>query len=439
MRRSVLAALLSLTLPSLALAQANPAPAPEPTSAPAASPAPAPAPAPAVAPPQAAAPSSAAPSKVTVDAGGWLLLNASRNFGRLNATDLPLFATAAGGEANAGLNVRQSRVRFNVGIPTDGLIAGSVMKGLVELDFMGPGVNADPSLPLVRLRHAWVAVSWKEKANLTLMAGQNWNLFFGPLVPVSLGHLAVPRFGGAGFLFRRAPQLRVSAEVGAPLVLSCAVAALSPMDRQTTQGGILVGERSGSPEGEARVAASYRPGGKTAFELGLSGRYAIHRWLLDGATPARDEDVDSWGGAADLKLDLGFALLQGAGFVGEAMGAYASIAPGERLTTTGTPAVTTAVDAVRTQGGWAQLVLTPVKGFQLALGGGLEKPRRGDLPAGTAAAPTVSRNRQLSGAAIVNLSSRWRVSVEGTGYWTDFVNGTERTGQQVELASLVAF
>ena len=72
----------------------------------------------------------------------------------------------------------------------------------------------DPSLPLVRLRHAWVSAAWPQLGNLSVLVGQSWGIVGGPSFAQSLSHLATPRFAGAGFLYRRAPQLRVSGDVG---------------------------------------------------------------------------------------------------------------------------------------------------------------------------------------------------------------------------------
>jgi hypothetical protein len=479
-------ALLVLALPIAALAQApavSPTPPAEPTppaaAAPAAEPAPPQAappqsappappapPSPAVAAPTApaapAAPAAAAPAPapkqgVVVEWGGWFQTHAWRNFGALNptatgTTDLPLYVPPTGSDA-AGLSVRQSRLRAAVTLPTDGLLHGAKLKGLVEMDFMGPLASAgDHSLPAVRLRHAWVAAIWKEQANLTLLVGQNWGVFTGPHFAVSLAHLAVPRFGGAGFLYRRAPQVRVAAEGSGPVALSVQLAALAPYDKATSGVGndVIVGERSGIPDFEGRVALLVKPGGKPLLELGVSGHYGEELYFLDGT--GKDGRVKSWGAAADLRFDLPYVTVVGGAWYGDALGVMNPIAKEVRFTTTSGKNV--AVDAVTNMGGWAQLILTPVTGLQLVAGYGIENPEVDDLPftvptdpndpaavaaANAANAKVVNRNQQVSGGILVNLTSKWRVSTEVTWFVTNTQDRFERNATQLEIGSLYAF
>jgi len=386
------------------------------------------------APPPAAAP---APG-VTVELGGWFVLNGFAGHGGLNAADQPRFAVAApDGESSLGMAVRQSRLRAGVGIPADGLVPGARLRGLLELDFMGGYVASDASLPIVRLRHAWVSAAWKDKGNLTLLLGQTWGVFTGPYFAASLSHLATPRFAGAGFLYRRAPQLRLSGEVGSTAALLWTVAALAPIDRATaTASAVGVGERSGLPDVEGRLAVAVKAPVK--LEVGVSGHWGQEKFQLVGPPP-RNSTVDSIGYAVDARVETRFVTLVGAAFQGENLDVWYSVAPGVRTTAT-------TVDTVDTRGLWAQAQVTPVKGFQLLLGGGLEQPEREDLPAtipatagGTQTFSTPYDNKQASVAAVLNLASRWRVSAEGTRYWTKAVDGSRRNASQFEVSSLVAF
>jgi len=443
MRLAAALAASTLTLAALpaAVRAQTPPPAPEPGAAPPAPPPPAAAPA--ATPPPAAVP----PPKVTVDLGGWLVLNGFHDEGGLNAADQPRFAIAAPpGEQDLGFAVRQSRVRAIVGIPADGLVKGAALKGLVELDFMGGYAGNDQSLPLVRLRHVWLSSTWKDAGNLSVLLGQTWGVFTGPYFAASLSHLATPRFAGAGFLYRRAPQLRLSGELGKGVALLWTAAALAPIDRNTaTAAAASVGERSGVPNVEGRLALAVKAPVK--LEVGASAHWGQEKYLLgSGAVPpVRNGTVDSLGYAVDARLELPYLTVLGAAFKGENLDVWYSVAPGVKTTSAPAPNATTliAVDTVHTKGFWAQAQVTPVKGLQLLLGGGIEKPDRDDLPATVAAGagtvPTPYDNRQASVGAIVNLASRWRVSLEGTRYWTRAVDGSEHDADQLELSSLLAF
>jgi hypothetical protein len=421
--------------PAAAAAQVEPTPppsAPDSYAPPAAAPA-APA-APAATPAQAGPPTSGKPG-VTVDWSGWFQTHAWRTFGGVNSTatgstDLPTYAVNA--HDTAGLSARQSRIRAAVGMPADGLLEGAKLRGLVEVDFMGPLGSDDPSLPAVRLRHAYLAASWR---NFGLTVGQTWGLFTGPYFATSLAHLAVPRFGGAGFLYRRAPQIRVSAETSGPLVLSVQLAALAPYDKAKSQNQ-LVGERSGVPDGEGRVSLAYRTGGRTWVDVGASGHYGRETWFLDGA--AQDKTIESWGGSVDARIDVPYLTVSGAAFVGQALGVYATVAPEVRFTSDST-GKTTDVNPVRTMGFWAQAVLTPVAPLQLVAGYGIEEPKLEDLPVGPTPATIINRNQQVSGGAIVALTKAWRVSLEGTWFVTNTQDQFQRNSTQLEVGSLYEF
>jgi hypothetical protein len=467
MSRRLAALLLAIPLAAAAQTQPTaptpPAPATEPAPAVATSPAtpvaaavssPAvPVPAPAIAPAAPAA-APAAPSakasddKPTFDFSGWFVTNGYRGVGGLNAVDLPTFAadkaTVQNVSRGVGIGAGQSRLRVNAGIPADGLLGGAKLKGLVEIDFQGVlAGNSDRSLPTLRLRHAWIAASWPELGKLQVLAGQSWGVFTGPLFAQSLAHLAVPRFAGAGFLFRRAPQVRVSGEFFAPVALVWQAAALAPVDNSTSS-NVRVGERSGLPDFEGRVAAAFREGKKTVAEVGLSGRYGRELCFLD-ATGA-NQSVDSWGGAVDAKLDTRWVTVLGGGYFGQALSVFNTAAPDVKVTrdaSTPTPKVT-GVTPVHSRGFWAQGIAHALPVLDLAVGYGVEDPRNSDLAAQTAVSATVStstivRNRQWSGAAFLQLTSRWRVSAEGTWYVTNTYDGMERNATQFEVGSLFAF
>ena len=91
---------------------------------------------------------AAEPQKLTIDTTGWLILNTYASSGNLNAVDLPRWATPGAAETGFGMGVRQSRIRMNLGIPSDGLIPNAQLKGLLEGDFMGGFAGGDSSLPL---------------------------------------------------------------------------------------------------------------------------------------------------------------------------------------------------------------------------------------------------------------------------------------------------
>jgi hypothetical protein len=340
------------------------------------------------------------------------------------------------------MQVRQSRVRAVLGLPGGGLLGDAKLKGLVEIDFMGGSVGGDASLPLLRLRHAWAAATWKDLGNLTLTVGQTWGVFTGPYFAASLGHLALPRFAGAGFLYRRAPQLRLAGDLGDEFGVKWDAALLAPMDKGTVPAANVpstagVGERSGIPDVEARVAVVYRPEKKNMVEVGLSAHYGQDKYVVTG--PA-NKTIPSQGFALDYKVDVPYVTLVGSAFTGKNIDVWATVGAGVNVGAGAPPA---SAAAIETKGGWAQLQVTPIPGWQLLLGGGMEKPTRGDLPvdATTTNPSVVKENQQLSAGVIVNLAPKWRCALELTEYKTTYNTATpvKYTANQVELSTLYAF
>ncbi len=387
-----------------------------------------------------------AADKLTLDTSGWLILNTWSTFGSVNAADLPRWAMPGAAEKDFGMGVRQSRIRMNLGIPTDGFIPNAEIKGLVEGDFMGGYVGGDSSLPLPRLRHAWVSATWKEYANLSVLVGQTWGIIEGPAFASSLSHLAIPRFAGAGFLYRRAPQVRLSQELGSTFAVGYQVAAIAPMDRETTTlpGAAGVGERSGLPDAEGRIAGYYRPGGPFKAEVGVSTHLGDEKFRLTGQTPAANKTLPSVGYAVDVKFDLPYVQLLGGAFTGKNLDVDYALGGVNKITrTVGGTVLLDDVVAVGTRGFWAQAIVTPVKGLQLLAGGGMESPGLDDrLPTMAATDFYIYRNGQVSAGAILNLTSKWRISLEGTRYVSDLVNSavvhSRADATQVELSTLLA-
>jgi hypothetical protein len=416
------------------------------------------------------------PQKVTFEPGAWLVLGGFQNAGAFDSRELPRFVMpeTVVDQKSEGWLVRQSRLRFGVNVPTDNYLAGSSVKGFFEVDFLGgtpaagtagvPGYTSTASAAtvdptIVRLRHAYFAANWKQMNNFTLTIGQTWGTAMqAPAAwASSLTHLAVPRFGGAGFLYRRAPQIRASADFPTgPVSLYVAGAVVSAGDLASAASG-SAGNESGMPNFEGRVAAKYAASGPVkGVELGFGAHYGTERYNT-GATAQKDVTANSQLWSLDGKLDLGMVTLVGGLFQGENLDVYNSVAglapvssavdvPGRLgvLLDTSDPQNPKAYE-IKSQGAWAQLGVTPVKGFTIVAGLGYENPDDKTLALPGATNPGtgyILRNTQYSGGAIWNVTSKWRVSFEATRFITDYratgaLNDT-LTGNQFEIGSLLS-
>lgn len=409
--------------------------------------------------PQAAAAAPAASNKVTSDFSGWLIMQSFYDQGGLNAMDLPKNATTAAdntyaNETATGFMVRQSRFRWSLGLPSDGFLSGATLKGLAEFDFAGQqGVDISAWMP--RIRHAFVSATWKNLNNLQLLVGQTWGVVPGPYFAESITHIVMPRFGGAGYLFRRAPQVRLSGNLpvaeGAGLTYTAAV--LTP--------DVAEGQRSGMPHLEGRISANYKQDGNQLADVGFFahfGKKLYETYDVTATTKTYDSTtLNTQVVGVDAKISVPYVSVVGAYFTGKNIDTtYNSIAPGVATTSVTDPAdatkkVLTKVEEVKTQGFFGQATVTPVKGVALVAGYGQEKP---DADAYTAAgrnitasttSPQILKNAQLSGGVILNVTSKWRVGVEYTQYSTEYTYGgganPNKTfdSSQIEVGTLFAF
>lgn len=262
------------------------------------------------------------------------------------------------------------------------------------------------------------------------------------MAALSISHLAAPRFAGAGYAYRRAPQVRVQGEVGKEIALAYQVGLLSAADKTNqTASATSVGYRAFAPDLEGRAAVLYRGALPVKAELGLGARFGQEKYLLAGVAGSPSRYARSRAVSADLKLDAGKAILVGGAWAGENLDVVNTVTPG--VLTTATGGNLTSVKSIPVKGAWGQLQVSPVKPLVLLAGAGVELPRRRLLPAtltvGTSSFPSIYRNVQLSAGALVNLTPRWRVGLEATRYVTYAVDRNVSRSDQLELSSLLAF
>jgi hypothetical protein len=420
------------------------------------------------------APRAEEPQKVTFDVSGWLILNGFFNRGDLDARETSRYARLNDPDLDQrqfGMAARQSRIRAAVGVPADGLLAGATLKGLLEADFGGTAASADTVMP--RMRHYFVSSTWKNMSNFSLLVGQTWGVASNTYFPESNAHYLVPRFGGAGFLYRRAPQVRASVDVpvSGPLALAVTAAALTPGDgtvganlpaTANTATNQSVGNDAAFPNLEARVAAKYSQNGKPVVEAGLWTHYGREKYDSN-VTGLTDVTAASSGFGLDVRLTFPYVQVLGQVFTGENLDVLASIAgtqvsgyaanPDAAFFKTGvvidnTDPSNPKAKGMKTQGGFLQLVMSPVKRVQILLGAGMENPDDATLKldgAGPVPDGYITRNTQYSAGTIIALSNRWKVSLEATRYLTTVSDAAGENGRDVlpatqfEVGSLVSF
>ncbi len=123
--------------------------------------------------------------------------------------------------ARASYNILSIQTRLRAGI-TGPDILGARTTGLVEGEFYG---SANASINSIRMRHAWVKLSWH---STELLFGQAWHPLF---VPESAPEVVSLNTGAPFLVFCRNPQVRVTQTLGRFQLM---VAAVSQLDHTST-------------------------------------------------------------------------------------------------------------------------------------------------------------------------------------------------------------
>jgi hypothetical protein len=271
--------------------------------------------------------------------------------------------------------------------------------GLVEMDFFGSR-PADASfqpqdrvLNQPRLRRAYFQL---DKGSWRIVAGQD-KMILSPLDPISLSHVAMPLGASAGDLWAWLPQVRVENRHkfgNSTLLVQAGILRPSFGDPRLNDqgpnglGGTAIdsqtsglGERSGKPLYQARVAVSHPVGDRTAT-IGVSGHYGRERI---GA----DRSIDSWASSLDLTLPIFPKLiLRGEAYAGsnlvpfdggiiQGLATVPPVAAGGIITTPGV------FQKIGDAGGWAELIVPVTAKDILYAGASTDDPKDSNLLAGT--------------------------------------------------------
>ncbi len=300
-------------------------------------------------------------SKYPVKLSGLVLFNAYRNSGALDIQDLPnlAFPTTPGFPGgNIGATLRQTIFGISASGPK---IFGAHTSANAEIDFAGgsPTTAYGVTAGLLRLRTADINLDWQ---NTSLRIGQDAP-FFSPLSPTSYASMLEPAMSWSGNLWVWTPQIEVEHRI-----------ALQPRSFLVLQGGVLdplteevppfqgtvatAGEATRVPAVAGRIAIDRSAADHYPFSIGFAGYRARQRY--------QDfNQIDSWTVNADLKVPFGKHVeVSGEGYTGQAVGGlgggiwtsvvYPEPAPPH-----------TAIQPLRSAGGWAQLKVKPANRFEI--------------------------------------------------------------------------
>jgi len=378
-------------------------------------------------------------SKYPVKLSGLVLFNAYRNSGALDIQDLPslAFPTTPGFPGgNIGATLRQTILGISASGPK---IFEAHTSANVEIDFAGgsPTTAYGVTAGLLRLRTAGINLDWQ---NTSLRIGQDAP-FFSPLSPTSYATMLEPAMSWSGNLWVWTPQIEVEHRIALQphsfLVLQGGV--LDPLTEEVPpfQGNVATaGEATRVPALAGRIAYDRSAADHFPFSLGFAGYRARQRY--------QDfNQIDSWTVNADLKVPLGRHVeVSGEGYTGQAVGGlgggiwtsvvYPEPAPPH-----------TAVQPMRSAGGWAQLKVKPATRFEINAAFGQDENFGRDLrvfPVPFAGGfPALKKNRTTFLNFIYEPNSFLLFAVEYRHLLTAPALGENATGDHLNLAAGVRF
>jgi len=349
-----------------------------------------------------------------------VLLTAFRNSTAVNNADVPTFVSPAGNDslfygASLGGSIRQTRLRL---LAAWSGFAGGTLDGEIDADFFG---GQQPSgggrtHPVLRLRRAFAELRWREGS---ILVGQEAPPVFEPN-PVTLASLGFPTFASSGNLWLWLPQARgtvfLNPDAATRVGLQAAVIAPGagePQDPFLTRPDRA--ERSGLPSFEGRLLVAWGSGERRG-ELGVGGHAG---WLA--ISPV--ERVSSRAVGMSLRAPVGAHIeLAGEVFHGRGLAGLGGGGIGQNLSADST--------AVRTRGGWVQLVIRPSARWEVAGGGGVDDPRDEDLgPTGRLANRNVTAHAVWSALPI-------RIGAQYQLLATRYATGTRKNHQLVAAFAL---
>jgi hypothetical protein len=344
-------------------------------------------------------------SKYRMRLSGIVLLNLFSNVGAVDNADIPGIAYdrqpgASGG--SFGGTLRQSQIGLEVFGPE---VAGARTKADLQLDLGGgfPRTLNGVNFGLLRLRTGTMRMDW---AHTSIVAGQD-GLFFSPSSPTSFASLAIPALSYEGNLWSWVPQVRVEHRftVGeeSTILLQGGI-----LDSQSGEPPVFdayrvpqAGERSRQPAYATRVAWTHSLFGQP-LRVGVGSYYGRQSYGFD-------RNVDSWAGMTDWDLPLSHQFsLSGKFYRGRGLGGLGG-GIGRSVLFSGDPGLSyTAVRALNSAGGWAQLKYRPATKLEFNGAFGQDSPYLSDIRAfpnpQSYGDPTLTKNQ----GSLVNMIYRPR-------------------------------
>ena len=320
----------------------------------------------------------------------------------------------AGSDDDNQFNLTAKQTRFGIKAFGPGFAGGDIF-GKIEMDFYGSGAENKAEL---RMRHAYVQMDWDE-SDISLLAGQTWDVV-SPLNAPTINFLPLGHCGNTGY---RRPQVRLSKgfEVGESSILDFQVAASRTIGDIWGADVRDTGEDAGIPTFQGRAALSLPLMTEKNTTIGVSGHWGREDYEQDTPVGSHKE-FDTWMVCLDLTLPVTDVIkMQGEIWTGENLDSYlGGIGQGVNQTT---------LKEIAGSGGWAALTFGPFEQWLFNVGGGYDKPDKGDLNDGMR-----DKNFAVFGNTWYSFSSCLKLGLE-LSYWkTEYKNSDDGDSVRVQGA-----
>jgi hypothetical protein len=379
-------------------------------------------------------------SKYPVKISGLVLFNSYWNKGIVDIQDLPNLALPSFPSApgpSIGATLRQTILGAEAGGPR---LFGAQTSADAEVDFAGgsPVTSFGAATGLLRLRTAKISFDW---ANTSLSLGQD-NLFFSPLSPTSYATVYEPAMSWSGNLWVWTPGVELTHRIAlndtSSLVLQGGV--LDPLTEQppVPEGrNPTAGEVSRAPAVAGRIAFDHSKTGRYPFTVGVAGYRAQQQYQ---AFPV----VASWTVNSDFKAGFGKHFeASGEWYLGQAVGGLG----GGIWTSVVYPepdAPHSAIQPLRSTGGWGQLKVIPASRFEINGAFGQDENYGQDLrafpvPFSGAGFSAMQKNRTDLVNFIYKPTSVLLIAIEWRHLFTVPADASGHSADQLNLAAGVHF
>lgn len=313
---------------------------------------------------------------------GFLRLDAIYDDSRPNNTQIPAFIRSEDPDAPAAIasprnsedftmHPRLTRFGIDFDGPQIGLLGEAKPTGKLEIDFYNLPSSESRNAP--RMRHAYLKLAW---GDVSILAGQTSDVI-SPIFPIVNPDFVM---WGAGNLGDRRPQFRVeyAPKLGpGNIVLQTEAGLTGANDAQdldpATAGGFRDGEASGRPTLQARVAYRFPVWAKQNLEFGMWGHRAWEETdTAIGASGRRMYDSQALGVDLTIPVYQDKLWVKGEAWTGQNLDdVRGGILQGINVTTG---------QEVRSEGGFVELGVRPIKWSTVNAGYSTDNPRDRDSP-----------------------------------------------------------